>query len=82
MLSAFEIIMKDGEKTDAGRRLEGIEASTDYDGYNVYLKGNGVELHIGFHNTYNLTYDHEHLKEKFMAKIDALTKPQINDNHH
>ncbi|MFD2177226.1 DUF3081 family protein [Veronia pacifica] len=82
LLAAFEIVMENGEETEFGKRYEGIEASTDYDGYNIYLKGNGVELHIGFHNTYNLTYEQEHLKESFLKKIDAIVAPTVIDNHH
>ncbi|MBE8572828.1 DUF3081 family protein, partial [Vibrio sp. OPT46] len=35
---------------------------------------NGVELKIGFHNTYHLEYDQEHLKESFLKKIATLAK--------
>ncbi|MCC4799808.1 DUF3081 domain-containing protein [Enterovibrio norvegicus] len=72
LLEAFEIVMAKGEKTELGKIYEGIEAMTDYDGYNVYLRGSGVELHIGFHNTYDLKYDQAHQRDSFLKKIDAL----------
>ncbi|WP_434361211.1 DUF3081 domain-containing protein [Parasalinivibrio latis] len=82
LLAAFEVVMEKGGETEFGKLYKGIEASTDYDGYNVYLRGNGVELHIGFHNTYDLKYDQEHLKESFLKKIDALVTHKIVDDHH
>lgn len=72
LLRAFEIISESGEKTELGHRLDGVEAYTDYDGYTVFMSGNGVELSIGFHNTYNLDYEHEHLKDTFLKKLDGI----------
>lgn len=51
-----------------------VEAFSDYDGYNVFLRGNGVELKVGFHNTYQLEYDQEHLKDSFLKKVAMLAK--------
>lgn len=82
LLAAFEIIMANGEETEFGKKYQGIEAFTDYDGYNVYLKGNGVELHIGFHNTYELKYDQLHLRDTFLKKLDALLGQTVLDDHH
>jgi len=31
-------------------------------------------LKIGFHNTYHLDYDQEHLKESFLKKVAMLAK--------
>ncbi|WP_407333337.1 DUF3081 domain-containing protein [Enterovibrio sp. 27052020O] len=81
LLAAFEVIMAKGEKTEFGKHYRGVEASTDYDGYNVYLKGNGVELHIGFHNTYDLKYDQAHLKDSFLKKIDSLLQDEQAGDH-
>ncbi|KXF82068.1 DUF3081 family protein [Enterovibrio coralii] len=82
LLAAFEVVMEKGEETEFGKIYEGVEAATDYDGYNVYLKGNGVELHIGFHNTYDLKYDQTHLRDSFLKKLDALVKDTVLDDHH
>ena len=49
-----------------GKLYEGICAFSDIDGYTVYLKGSGVLLRFGFHNTYHLDYQHE------KNKIDEL----------
>ncbi|SJL84339.1 DUF3081 domain-containing protein [Vibrio palustris] len=72
ILHVYESIMEHGTPTEFGKIYEGIEAYSDYDGYSVYLRGNGVELSIGFHNTYNLDYQQEHQKEAFLKKIDAI----------
>ncbi|CZF85582.1 MULTISPECIES: DUF3081 domain-containing protein [Grimontia] len=82
LLAAFEVVMEKGEDTEFGKIYEGVEASTDYDGYNVYLRGNGVELHIGFHNTYDLKYDQAHLRDSFLKKVDALVTDKVVDDHH
>ncbi|EGU46919.1 hypothetical protein VII00023_17659 [Vibrio ichthyoenteri ATCC 700023] len=74
VLLAYECVMRNGIPTELGRRYQGIEAFSDYDGYNVYLKGHGVELSIGFHNTYQLNYEQEHNKAAFLSQLSALVK--------
>ncbi len=74
ILHAYENVIDHGEPTEMGKIYQGIEAFSDSDGYNIYLRGNGVELHLGFHNTYHLDYEQEHLKESFLKKIALLSK--------
>ena len=74
IMQAYETVMSNGTPTDLGRIYQGIEAFADYDGYNVYMRGNGVELKVGFHNTYHLDYDQEHQKESFLKKVATLAK--------
>ena len=74
ILQAFEVIMEKGSPTEIGRIYGGVEAFSDYDGYNVYMRGNGVELQVGFHNTYHLDYEQEHLRESFLKKLNALVE--------
>lgn len=74
VLKAYDTIMSNGTKTELGKIFEGVEAYSDYDGYNVYMRGNGVELSIGFHNTYHLEYDQEHLRDSFLRKVAMLAK--------
>lgn len=73
-LRAYELIMERGTPTEHGKIYGGLEAYSDYDGYNVYMRGNGVELKVGFHNTYELDYDQEHLRDSFLKKVEALNK--------
>ena len=72
LLSAYEIVTRLGEETKKGYCLAGIEAFSDYDGYNIYLAGDGVQLRLGFHNTYKLDYKYEYLRDEFLKKIKAL----------
>ncbi|WP_234495754.1 DUF3081 domain-containing protein [Vibrio maritimus] len=74
VLKAYDTIMSNGTETELGKIYEGVEAYSDYDGYNVYMRGNGVELSIGFHNTYHLEYDQEHLRDSFLRKVAMLAK--------
>ena len=74
ILHAYEKIMENGSPTEHGKIYEGVEAMSDYDGYTIYLRGNGVELSVGFHNTYHLEYDQAHLKESFLKKLALLSK--------
>ncbi|GLO62838.1 hypothetical protein MACH09_33460 [Vibrio sp. MACH09] len=74
VLKAYEMVMDNGTPTEFGKIYEGVEACSDYDGYNVFMRGNGVELTVGFHNTYHLEYDQEHLRDSFLKKVEALSK--------
>ena len=42
VLQAYECVMNNGTPSEFGKMYEGIEAFSDYDGYNVFLRGNGV----------------------------------------
>ncbi|ASI91301.1 DUF3081 domain-containing protein [Vibrio mediterranei] len=74
VLQAYDNIMEHGTDTEFGKIYGGVEAFSDYDGYNVYMRGNGVELKVGFHNTYHLEYDQEHLRDSFLKKVALLAK--------
>ncbi|GAL35086.1 DUF3081 domain-containing protein [Vibrio maritimus] len=74
ILRAYDAVMENGTDTEFGKIYEGVEAYSDYDGYNVYMRGNGVELKVGFHNTYHLEYDQEHLRDSFLKKVAMLAK--------
>lgn len=72
ILKVFELVTAKGEQFEDGKLYKGITAYSDIDGYTVYLKGNGVELRFGFHNTYHLDYEHSKLKDEFMSKLEQL----------
>ncbi|MBV7298131.1 DUF3081 family protein [Enterovibrio paralichthyis] len=82
LLAAYEVVMQKGTETELGKIYQGVEAVSDYDGYNVFLRGIGVEVHIGFHNTYNIKYDQLHIRDSFLQKIDALVSEKTIDTHH
>lgn len=74
LLKVFDLIYQKGEDFEDGKLYQGITAFSDIDGYTIYLKGNGVLLRFGFHNTYHLDYEHSKLKDVFMSKLESLVK--------
>lgn len=72
ILAVYEHIQKKGNNNDEGKFYQGITAFSDIDGYTIYLKGSGVLMRYGFHNTYHLDYDHLNNKEQFLTKLDAI----------
>ncbi|EKO3889673.1 DUF3081 domain-containing protein [Vibrio metschnikovii] len=81
ILHAYEKVMEHGTPTEFGKIYEGIEAFSDYDGYTVYLRGNGVELKVGFHNTYHFDYDQEHLRDSFLKKLRYWLNRSVFSSH-
>ena len=65
------------EDHEDGKLYEGICAFSDIDGYTVYLKGSGVLLRFGFHNTYHLDYQHEKNKEDFLKKVLYIAEQEL-----
>ncbi|MCF6434348.1 DUF3081 family protein [Pseudoalteromonas sp. MMG022] len=79
ILSVYEYIQKHGDVAEEGKLYGGITAFSDIDGYTVYLKGSGVLMRFGFHNTYHLDYEHDKHKDDFIRKIEQIKK-QLNDD--
>ena len=72
-LRVFDKITKNGEKTEEGWRYRGLTASTDFDGYTVFLRSQNVELTIFFHNKFTVDCKRSMDLEDFvdlLAKID------------
>lgn len=72
ILRVFETIRLKGDKKEDVYFLGGIEASSDFDGYTLYLKDALVELSFGFHNQYHLNYEKEEHLEQFIKKLHAI----------
>lgn len=72
VLEVFDKIRRFGEPYEEGHMLEGIVASSDFDGYSVVLSGSGVTLQLNFHQSYEFDYSSEKLKGQFMDKIDHI----------
>ncbi|MGO1247330.1 MAG: DUF3081 family protein [Oceanisphaera sp.] len=72
VLEVFDKIRRFGEPYQEGHRLDGIIASSDFDGYTVVLSGNEVTLQLNFHQSYEFDYSSEKLKAQFMDKIDYI----------
>lgn len=72
-LRVFDKITQHGEKSEEGWRYRGLTASTDFDGYTVFLNSPKVELTIFFHNKFTVDYRNRVDLEEFidlLAKID------------
>ncbi|MFY8327434.1 DUF3081 domain-containing protein [Pseudoalteromonas sp. ZZD1] len=72
ILAVYERIIQLGKNTDDGKHYMGLTAFSDIDGYTIYLKGSGVLLRFGFHNTYHLGYEHDKHKDDFLKKLSNI----------
>jgi hypothetical protein len=71
-LELYELIRKNGDKTELGHRFEGLEAYTDFDGYSVYVTDGFVTLKIGFHNTHHMDYLTQLQLDDFFTKVNRI----------
>ncbi|WP_113907586.1 DUF3081 family protein [Aliidiomarina celeris] len=72
ILAVFEKIRLHGEHSNDIHELEGVQASTDFDGYTVFLEGHRVKLSTGFHNTYHLDYENDRDLGEFLKKLKYI----------
>lgn len=74
ILRVFDKIRNHGESRDEGYMLDGVKASTDFDGYTLYLSDALVSISFGFHNQYHIDYSEAAYYEQFTKKLDAIFK--------
>jgi hypothetical protein len=72
ILQVFELIRQQGEKQDDAYVFKGITASSDFDGYTLFLRDHHVQLSFGFHNQYHLDYEKDEHLEQFVSKLKAI----------
>lgn len=72
VLSVFEKIRQHGTHEDEKYFLEGVYASTDFDGYTLYLNDALVNLSFGFHNQYHFDYEQTEHYEQFTKKLEFI----------
>lgn len=72
ILSVFDKIRRFGQKNDNGYLLDGINASTDFDGYTIYIEDARVNLQFGFHNQYHLDYQSQDDFDSFSKKLKDI----------
>lgn len=72
ILKVFEKIRQHGNKQEDGYHLGGVKASTDFDGYTVYIEDALVKLSFGFHNQYHYDYAQTEHAEAFERKLKAI----------
>lgn len=72
LLNVVEKVRQHGEAAGNGYILDGLHASTDFDGYTVFLTYQEVTLTLGFHNQYQFDYPNERQLQAFMAKVQQI----------
>lgn len=72
VLEVFDKIRRFGTPTEDGHRLDGIIASSDFDGYSVFLSDGIVTLQLNFHQSFDFDYENERQKSQFMDKINHI----------
>lgn len=76
-LRVFYKIREDGKKTEEDTYvLSGINAYSDYDGYNVSLFNDYVRLDIRFHNSFNFEATNQREKDRFLETLARLDKSE------
>ncbi|WP_091512647.1 DUF3081 family protein [Microbulbifer yueqingensis] len=73
-LRAFDRITREGEKRDDGWHYQGLTASTDFDGYTVFISSAKVRLTIFFHNKYTVDYRNAFELHEFAEQLRKLDK--------
>lgn len=72
VLSAFQKIRDNGEQTEDGFKLEGVEAISSIDGYSLVLKDERTTLYLNFHNTYHFDTDTQEHADALMRQIEEI----------
>ena len=73
-LRVFQYIRESGQVCEGGRVYEGVVASTDFDGYTVFLRTDKVDLSIFFHNKYQLKYRHRYALADFQERLKRIER--------
>lgn len=76
-LRVFSKISEYGQRVEGEYRLNGMWATTDFDGYTVILRDEAVTLHIFFHNTHKFTYKRRVELENFVARLAEIDRLQL-----
>ena len=74
VLSVFDKIIRNGEKTGEEHFLMGIKVYTDFDGYTLFIGDSQVKLDFGFHNQYHFNYEKAEHVEQFVKKLKAINQ--------
>lgn len=77
-LAVYDSITSLGQKDGDKYRYNGLIACSDYDGYNITIKNDYVELIIFFHNKFSLNYSSKKERLLFFQKLDEIYKNRKN----
>lgn len=74
MLSVFEKIMTHGQRDEDGTVLNGVHASSGFDGYTITLWDNRVSATLQFHNAIHCDCDNQQYLDDFLGKLATIDK--------
>ena len=77
-LRAFDKVTRYGLQQGGEYRLDGLLASSGFDGYTVTLADNHVSLTIHFHNSYDVEYSDSKALDNFLRLIDRIDTTQYH----
>ena len=77
-LRVFDKVVSCGLKEGDQYRLDGLQASSGFDGYSVTLGTNRVVLTIHFHNKYDVDYDDSKELDLFIQLLDRIDGTQYH----
>lgn len=77
-LNVFQKVMDHGQRVDDEYRLNGLFASTDFDGYTVFLRDDAVTLTLFFHNKYTFDFKRAADLDTFMQRLRDVERMQID----
>lgn len=83
-LRVFQKVIDHGVKVDDEYQMHGIYASTDFDGYTIFLRNHNVHLTMGFHSTLTVEYDNSEDLRLFMCllrDIDSMNLSLFNEEN-
>lgn len=73
-LIVYQKIVERGEARKDRYYYKGLFASSDFDGYNLYITDDKVSLEIFFHNKYEFQFPNNFYKKEFLEKFHKISK--------
>ncbi len=73
-LTAFNNILSNGRKDNREYHYQGLTASSDFDGYTLFIKNQNVSLTIFFHNKYKIDFKHKLALNEFYEQLEKIAK--------
>lgn len=74
MLSVYEKIIANGQREEEGTVLNGVFASSAFDGYSITLWDEHVSATLQFHNAIHCDCTNQHHLDDFLNKIAIIDK--------
>ncbi len=72
----YHKVVTNGEADQGAHVLQGIHASSDFDGYTLHLSDQEVDLYIYFHNSYKLEYRSKSALSNFLQRMQNIDDAQ------